>query len=231
MAKSDQQKEVEEFIKEFFKTAPNSGIWKDEESFDVNEGDYLRFVADGFNEDLEIVWEYDGPKHYTDEITIEKDKKRNAFFLRKRYKLIIIPYFCLFNKAVTRHYLKPAFENEKDFEEAMTKNYNTAYKVAYKAAGDCYPRPGWHGSRHTPFKFSEGGMKRFLKELDELPEETQHQIIHSLKPVLARVIKKTLNKPSNKILIEKIRNSKVKDEHIKNWCSHQLISAPIRVPL
>ena len=203
-----EQKGVEKFMKEFFKTETAPDTWESEKTLGV-------FRVDGYNEKLNIVWEYDGPFHYTRESTIEKDKKRKEYFSQK-YNFIVIPYFCTLNKTLTRYYLKKAFEaaTEKNFEEALASNHDSA---AIEAYGSPFPTPGWHGSPHTPFRFAEEGKKRFLKELDELPEETQHQIIHSLKIVLKRCQAKTLNNPLNKDIVEKIRDFKGKDEHIKNW--------------
>ena len=128
--------------------------------------------------------------------------------LQKDSTFIAIPYFCPLTKAVARHYLKEAFDkNEKNFEEALTNNYEDATLAGYPERRESNPEqivptPGWHGSSNIPFGFSEGGKERFLKELSELPEETQHQIIYSL----------TLDP-----IVEKILNFKIKNEHTKDW--------------
>ncbi len=209
------QKEVERFMKEFFKTAIGPDTWKSEETFKLSNDDrsrhqvnHRRYKVDGCNEKLRIVWEYDGPDHYKKEAVVKKDKKRKEFFVAKGYTFIAIPYLFTLTKAVVRHYLKEAFDkNEKNFEKALTNNYQDATLAGYHERRESNPEqivptPGWHGSPNIPFGFSEGGKERFLKELSELPEETQHQIIYSL----------TLDP-----IVEKILNFKIKNEHTKDW--------------
>ena len=166
------------------------------------------YKVDGCNEKLTIIWEYDGPEHYNNEEIVAKDKKRRDFFISKGYTFIAIPYFCPLTEAVTRHYLKDAFDKKgENFEEALTNNYKDAALAAYHdkrkpTPKQIEPTPGWHGSSNIPFKFSEEGKERLLKELSELPEETQHQIIYSL----------TLDK-----IVEKILTFEIKNEHIRDW--------------
>ena len=203
-----EQKEVERFMKEFFKTAIDPNTWESEKKFDLSDDDQDHYKVDGCNEKLKIIWEYDGPGHYNKEEEVAKDKKRKEFFISKGYTFIAIPYFCPLTKTVARHYLKDVFDKiGENFEEALTNNYKDADLVSYHdkrkpASKQIEPTPGWHGSPNIPFKFSEGGKERFLRELTELPEETQHQIIYSL----------TLDP-----VVEKILEFKIKNEHIRDW--------------
>ena len=202
------------FIEEFFKNVTKPDTWKSEKRFYLKDGSRSHFRVDGYNEGLKIIWEYDGPGHYNKEETVERDKKRKKHFISRGYKFIAVPYFCTLTRAVVRHYLKPAFENEKDFEEALTNNYEDATNKARNFFIELNIKPpflvsGWNGSPHMPFGFAEGGKRRFLDELDNLPEETYHQIMHSLTL--------DLNNSLNKNIIEKILNFKAKKEHIDGW--------------
>ena len=223
MTKTKEQEANEAFMKEFFKTEIVPDTWNNEERFYLKDGKGPYFQADGYNKKHEIVWEYDGPMHYTKRDNIEKDKKRDKHFISKGCEFIIIPYFCTLTRTVARHYLKRAFDKiGGNFEKALTNNYedatNKAEEVFRQRCSEVPVRtPGWHKKSNTPLGFLKEGKERFLKELDELPEETQHQIIHSLTFVLEKVSKRTLNNPLNKSMIEKIRNFKVKEEHIKGW--------------
>ncbi len=214
--KTEGQESTERFMKEFFKDVVNPDTWESEKIFRVEGAveNPKRFVVDGYNEKLGIVWEYDGPMHYTKQENIEKDKKRDKYFISKEYKFIVIPYVCPLTKVLARHYLKPAFDSEKDFEKALANNYEAAREAAYST---WYPTPGWHGSPHTPFRFLKEGKERFWKEMNELPEESHHQIMHSLKLVLNEILNRALNNPLKKDIAEKIRNFEVNDEHIKGW--------------
>ena len=226
-----EQIETEEFMKIFFKDAIPPNTWEHEKTLSVDQKKYPQcqksYRVDGYNKNHGIVWEHDGATHYAMEINIERDKKRDNYFNSEEYKLIVIPFFCRFTRALARHYLKEVFDKiNKNFEKALTNNYENAAKKAY---GKSFPKIGWYGSLNTPLRFPEEGKKRFFKEFDELPEEAQHQIMHSLKvggktcegnpykPVLERVRKKTLDNSLNKNIIKKIRNFEVKPEHIKNW--------------
>ena len=214
------QKALEIFIKEFFKTEIAPDTWKSEERFNLNDGSRSYFKVDGYNECLGnkcrgIVWEYDGYGHYNDEKTVERDKKRRIFFKEKGYEFIAIPYFCTLTKAVARHYLEKVFDEiGGDFEYALTNNYEDATNKARNFFIGLNIKPpfrvsGWNGSPHMPFGFAEGGKRRFLDELDKLPEETYHQIMHSLTL--------DLNNSLNKDIIERIRNFKVNRKHTDGW--------------
>ena len=223
--KTEEQIETEEFIKIFFKDAIPPNTWEHEETIPVDRKKYPQcqksYRVDGYNKEHRIVWEHDGATHYIMKINIEKDKERDNFFL-KEYKFIVIPFFCRFTRRATRHYLKKVFDKiGENFEKALTNNYEDAANKAYST---CFPKIGWYGSLHTPLRFPEEGRKKFFKEFDDLPEEAQHQIMHSLKvggktykPVLERVDKETLDNHLNKGIIEKIRNFKANPEYIKNW--------------
>ena len=218
--KRKDQKALEIFIKEFFKTEIASDSWKSEKRFPLKDGSHSYFKVDGYNECLGnkcrgIIWEYDGPRHYNDEKIVERDKRRKDFFISKGYEFIAIPYFCTLTKAVTRHYLEKVFDKiGGNFEEALTNNYEDATNKARDFFIELNIKPpflvsGWNGSPHMPFGFAEGGKRRFLDELDNLPEETYHQIMYSLTL--------DLNNSLNKDIIEKIRNFKVKKEHTDGW--------------
>ena len=229
--KTKEQIETEEFMKIFFKDAIPSNTWDDEETISVDRKKYPQcqksYKVDGYNEKYRIVWEHDGATHYAIRINIEKDKKRDKYFISEGYKFVVIPFFCRFTRTLACYYLKEVFDKiNKNFEEALTNNYENAANKAYRT---CFPKIGWYGSRNTPLMFPEEGKKRFFKEFDKLPEEAQHQIMHSLKvggttcegnsykPILERVRKSTLNNPLNKGIVEKIRNFKANPEYIKNW--------------
>ena len=172
-----------------------------------------KFIVDGYNSEHNAVWEFDDPMHYKNSEKIDKDERRKKYFDSENIKLVVIPYYCAFSKTVACELLPPLFHSQEDLKKAMDEYYDNAVKKTYDTPN---PTPGWHGSRHKPFGFSKEGKERFLSELDDFPEEIQHQIIHSLTLVLKRCQARTLNNPLNKEIIEKIRNFEVKNEYIKD---------------
>ena len=226
MAITKEQEATEAFIKEFFKSVIKPDTWKREKRFKLNDGKDSYFQVDGYHKEHKIVWEYDGHGHYNDEEIVERDKRRKAFF-QKKYEFIAIPYFCTLTREVVCHYFKRAFEKiGGDFEKALANNYEDAIDKAeeifvQRKIKVPFRTPGWQGSSNTPFKFSKKGKERFLKEINELPEKTYHQIMHSLTFVLAKASKRTSknawDNPLNKNIVEKIRNFKVNKKHTDGW--------------
>ena len=143
------------------------------------------FIVDGYNSDYQIAWEYDGPRHYNDQEVIEKDNKRRKLFNEdiNIKRLIEFPFFCTFTEEIVRHYFfQPLFSgDERRFREAMKEKYKDALQSTYHGCAGEAPPPGWNTSPHNFFTFTEDGKKRFLRELEALPEKTQKQILSTMK--------------------------------------------------
>ena len=188
------QKKFELFVREFFREMTCAEEWQTQVPFPISEDekkkqDYSQnqFIVDGYSEKLNIVWEYDGPYHYRDPLTIKKDNDRKKFFALKKIKTIIFPFYCTMTEEIVRFYFYEYFSNDALFQKAMANNYPLALKKRYTfKEEDGTPRtkppsPGWGGSLYTPLTFIRDGKERFLKELEKFCPKTQHQIIYTMK--------------------------------------------------
>ena len=189
------QKKFERFVRAFFAKSDNSSDdWEIQKPFPISNDEkkeqgysQSKFIVDGYSKKLNVVWEYDGPYHYTNTRTIQKDKERKKFFASKNISMIAFPFYCTMTEEVVRFYFYNFFKSEDAFQKVMNDNYLLALKKCYKYKEDDgtprtkAPSPGWRGSSHTPLTFIKEWKKRFLKELKTLPSKTQNQILQTMK--------------------------------------------------
>ena len=143
-----------------------------------------------------VIFEFNGNHHYQSSFKIDTDKrKRNALGdpnkntdIRngpgREYKIFKVPYYM----QLTKDYAKYLF-HDRCIEELGKSYYSDAkYMKAIKSLYNVENEkmvyaPGLHNSKQTPANYNEEGLKRFLKEMDEMSSKypsIRHQFIHSL---------------------------------------------------
>lgn len=123
------------------------------------------FKPDFYNVELKIVIEIDGDaktrgNHYSNAKTAIKDKLKDQVYEKYNYKVIRIPPFVQLDSEMVKHY------------------FNITYtEPLYEVASE-------HGFKHPnitlPADFCELGIKRFEKELSELPQTVRDVIVETL---------------------------------------------------
>jgi len=96
------------------------------------------------NEDLKIIIEFDGFRHYTEPKTILTDYKKDETYTKLGYKVIRIPYFVQISSEI----IKTLFDKDIDIEQ----NYKHGF-VDMQAA--------------LPSQFCWLGIGRFERDLDK----------------------------------------------------------------
>ena len=130
-----------EFIHD--KIMPNSGI--------LNRPDYR-------NDELKLIVEYDGDKHYKDTKSIKNDLIKNKMYRDTLgYKIIRIPYFVQLSKESIKHY----FDKEIDIEQI-------------------YPHGFISKNCILPADFSEWGTGIFINTFNSLPDNIKTEIKNSI---------------------------------------------------
>jgi hypothetical protein len=133
---------------------------------------------------MKIIWEYEGPDHYENVWKLKRDEERAEYFTNIGYKFLRWPYWLQLTKDVAKHY----FGN--DFSE---KKYLKAIKEVYKVdKPEFVLSPGLHESKNTPANYVANGVRRFMKELDELPKSAKAQLAEGLRRYIKAVDDKYL---------------------------------------
>ncbi|MBL6858208.1 MAG: hypothetical protein ISQ92_05920 [Pelagibacteraceae bacterium] len=173
------------------------------EIYEVDEGTTIGapFRCDHYAkiDDQHVIFEYNGNHHYQSPFKIHTDKRKNKVLknpekntrIKKgsgpgvKYITFKIPYYMQLTKDYARYLfhdqclleLKKSFFSEDKYTKAIKALYNTDDENKVLA-------PGLHTSKQTPASYNEEGLKRFLKEVDEMSKKypsIKHQIIHSFK--------------------------------------------------
>jgi len=117
----------------------------------------IRCRPDVRSEDLKIIVEFDGYKHYTDVDTIFLDYRKDKLWKSLGYKVIRMPYFVQLDKQV--------LINEFSIETEFVQEY----------------RHGFIDPKATlPSNFCEQGVKRFIKDLKRF-DYIKDQLVESLR--------------------------------------------------
>ena len=111
------------------------------------------------NDELKLIVEFDGPKHYTEAKRIVDDKIRDEFYLQNGYRTIRIPMFI----QLTTQTIKELFNI--DF------NYTQTYKHGFIANLKTLVLPA---------DFCELGISKFKNDLERF-KSAKNEIIDSLK--------------------------------------------------
>lgn len=121
------------------------------------------FLPDFVIEDLKLIIEYDGPRHYTQASTAVRDFKKTEVYTQHGYKVINIPYFVQLDEAV----ISDLFSDYKD-----ELNSNSTFNI--------YPHGFISDKVILPADFCSLGVERFKKDLDNNFSYIRDDIILSL---------------------------------------------------
>ena len=163
---------------------PN-GEWGSQKRFAYDPNNKRKYyMVDCFSDKMKIIWEYEGPDHYENVWKLKRDEERAEYFKKIGYKFLRWPYWLQLTKDVAKHY----FGN--DFSE---KKYLKAIKEVYKVnKPEFVLSPGLHESKNTPANYVANGVRRFMKELDELPRSAKAQLAEGLRRYIEAVDDKYL---------------------------------------
>ena len=152
---------------------PN-GEWGSQKRFAYDPKNKRKYyMVDCYSDKMKIIWEYEGPDHYENVWKLKRDEERAEYFKNLGYKFLRWPYWLQLTKDVAKHY----FGN--DFSE---KKYLKAIKEVYKVdKPEFVLSPGLHESKNTPANYVANGVRRFMKELNELPISAKAQLAEGLR--------------------------------------------------
>lgn len=152
---------------------PN-GEWGSQKRFAYDPKNKRKYyMVDCYSDKMKIIWEYEGPDHYENVWKLKRDEERAEYFKNLGYKFLRWPYWLQLTKDVAKHY----FGN--DFSE---KKYLKAIKEVYKVdKPEFILSPGLHESKNTPANYVANGVRRFMKELNELPISAKAQLAEGLR--------------------------------------------------
>lgn len=121
------------------------------------------FLPDFVIEDLKLIVEYDGPRHYTQSSTILRDGYKKEMYSKHGYKLINIPYFVQLDERVIRL----LFGEYREYMNSM-EAYNS------------YPHGFISPKVLLPADFCSIGATRFVNQIDTTFSPIKEDIIKSL---------------------------------------------------
>ena len=164
-----------------------------------------------------IDYEFNGSDHYTSAFKINTDH-RKANIMKdyskntnknnepgKNFKIFEVPYYLQLTRDVAKYLFRDKSLELLGKDYYSDEKYDIAIKKIYNVHDEkLVLAPGLHNSRFTPANYNEPGMKRFLKEINEMSYKypsIKHQIIHSLQLYIEDVGKKNkgLIVPENNI--------------------------------
>lgn len=144
--------------------------------------------------DLKLIFEFNGPLHYTLSKTVKKDLKRIPELESYGYKVVEIPFYVQLSFSYLYHLNVFTDEQLSVFASQPPTAYPDGFIVA----------------KVLPADFCIAGYKRFLKEFKELPKCIRDGILKSLKAKADELGDVELVVPSRK-MIEKVNKLKVSD--------------------
>lgn len=121
------------------------------------------FLPDYVIEDLKLILEYDGPRHYTQATTAVRDFKKLEIYNKHGYNLISIPYFVQFDERV----VNDLFSNYKEYINDLSEFNN-------------FPHGFVSDKVILPCDFCSLGVDRFIIELTDKFGYIKDDIITSL---------------------------------------------------
>ncbi|MDC0531400.1 DUF559 domain-containing protein [Alphaproteobacteria bacterium] len=152
----------------------HDGDWSSQKRYQYDPENKRRFYqTDCASEKMKIIWEYEGPAHYENVWKLKRDDEREKYFTENGYKFIRWPYYLQLTKDVAKYFFGKAFSEDKYFK---------AIKEVYKVdKPEFILSPGFHQSKNTPANYVANGVRRFMKELDELPSSAKAQLAEGLR--------------------------------------------------
>jgi hypothetical protein len=117
----------------------------------------VRFRPDYRCDELHLIIEFDGDRHYREAAVIVRDQKKDKIFSKMGYKVVRIPYFV----QLTKDIIKFIFDVDYDFHEE-------------------YPHGFISKEAKLPADFCELGVKKFKEDLIRF-QIIKGDIIESLK--------------------------------------------------
>ena len=150
------------------------GDWSSQKRYQYDPENKRRFYqTDCASEKMKVIWEYEGPAHYENVWKLKRDEERAEYFRSIGYKFLRWPYWLQLTKDVAKHYFGKSFNEDK---------YLKAIKVVYKVdKPEFVLSPGLHESKNTPANYVANGVRRFMKELNELPISAKAQLAEGLR--------------------------------------------------
>ncbi len=141
---------------------------------------------DYFIESLGLVFEFDGPNHYTDSFKVMKDERKfkGLEHIRKNGKnfnirIIRIPYYLQLTKDVAKfifrdlisHFSKvlknlpsKGFYTDKKYEIALSKTYRNIFTGKPAKSENEVLSCGLHSSLRVPSEYTEKGIEKMLSD-------------------------------------------------------------------
>lgn len=147
-----------EFINEYFLRLYIKYIYFDDEIIFNKQFPGTKYRPDIFIKSKNIIFEYDGPTHYTSNKVIVNDKIRDAFFETQNIKVIRIPFFIEFN----------------------TDTISELFGQEYLDICSNYPNGFINENVVLPSDFCERGLERFKNNILSYNPEMRQAIYNSL---------------------------------------------------
>lgn len=117
-----------------------------------------RFRPDYRNEELKLIVEFDGYRHYSISSQVLSDVKNSKIVQDLGYRSVRIPYFVQMDETAILHYFDKKLPSFNSYQHGFIDS-------------KCM----------LPCDFCELGVKRFNKEILELPQSLRYSIIQSLR--------------------------------------------------
>jgi len=105
-----------------------------------------------------VLVEYDGSRHYTDNASIERDRRKDLLVHRNNARIIRVPYWVQFRCSCVFNQL---FHDNLEIEQSFPHGFITHTVI-------------------LPGTFCYAGTKRFMREIHQLSWDVRQQIIASL---------------------------------------------------
>jgi len=117
------------------------------------------------NDDLKLIVEFDGPKHFTSSERIVQDLERDKFYLENGYNTIRIPMYIQMSKDVVKNLFGIEMEIEQEYPHGFISDAST---MVY------------------PSDFCELGIEKFKYDLDFRFKYIKDDILDSLKDKISK---------------------------------------------
>lgn len=131
------------------------------------------YKPDFRNEELKIIIEIDGAggkymDHFSNSKKCETDIEKAELYKRLGYKAVFIPMYIQLDAEMVKYYF------DIDYREKL------------------YPAADCHGFMHPdialPASFCPAGIRRFKKEMNEIPESVRNKVVETLKKRIQQYI-------------------------------------------